>query len=304
MSGFVRVSERITHFAARAILAGAAMLCSAPLMAAPKQVVSINLCTDQLAMLLAAPGQLASVSRIALDTRVSAMADQAAHYSINAGRAEEVHGMTPDLVVAGEYTSRDTVALLRQLGIEVVQFDIVHSLDEVPDRIRQMGAVLGREAAAEAMIAQFDFDLAHLRAGQGATRGPDAPRAAMYSANGYTTGDKSLSGEILTAAGLRNAPAEAGYSWGKLPLEVLAMLQPDLVITARRYPRGSRAEEIMDHPVVEGLSARAAGALMSDQDWICGTPFVLRAVEEMADARRRVQSRVEADLKTGVANGG
>ncbi len=286
------------------MLAGVAVLFAPPLVAAPKQVVSINLCTDQLAMLLAAPGQLKSVSRIALDTRVSAMADQAAQYPSNAGRAEEVHGMTPDLVVAGEYTSRDTVALLRRLGIDVVQFDIVHSLDEVRDRIRQMGAALGRDAAAAAMIEQFDADLTQLRAGLDGAPGLDAPRAALYSANGYTSGDKSLSGEILAAAGLRNAPAEAGYGWGKLPLEVLAMLQPDLVITARRYPRGSRAEEIMDHPVVEGLSAQAGRALMSDQDWICGTPFVLRAISDMADARRRVQSRVAAELTTSTAPGG
>ncbi|HEY9038014.1 MAG TPA: ABC transporter substrate-binding protein [Roseovarius sp.] len=290
MSGFVQVSDRIRQIAARAMMAGAAVLFSAPLGAAPSRVVSINLCTDQLAMLLAAPGQLMSVSRIALDPRVSSMADEAAHYPINAGRAEEVHGMAPDLVVAGEYSSRDTVALLRQLGIEVVQFDIVGSLEEVRDRIRQMGAALGREAAAAAMIAKFDADLAQLREDLDGPPGPDAPRAALYSANGYTSGDKTLSGEILAAAGLRNAPAEAGYGWGKLPLEVLAMLQPDLVITARRYPRGSRAEEIMDHPVVEGLNGQAARAVMSDQDWVCGTPYVLRAIGDMAAARRKLEA--------------
>ncbi len=274
------------------MLAGAAVLFSAPLMAAPSRVVSINLCTDQLAMLLAAPGQLKSVSRVALDPRVSSMPAEAAQYPINAGRAEEVHGMAPDLVVAGEYTSRDTVALLRLLGIEVVQFDIAHSLEEVRARIHQMGAALGREAAATAMIAQFDADLAQLRddLDGGLAPGSDAPRAALYSANGYTSGDKTLSGEILAAAGLRNAPAEAGYGWGKLPLEVLAMLQPDLVITARRYPRGSRAEEIMDHPVVEELGGWAARALMSDQDWVCGTPYVLRAIGDMAAARRKLEA--------------
>ncbi|WP_255011255.1 ABC transporter substrate-binding protein [Roseovarius sp. M141] len=294
----MRASDRISRIAARAVLAGAAVLFSVPLSAAPQRVVSINLCTDQLAMLLAAPGQLISVSRIALDPRVSSMAAEAAQYPINASRAEEVHGMRPDLVVAGEYTSRDTVALLRRLEIDVVQFGIVRSLDEVRARIRQMGAALGREAAARAMIAQFDADLAHLRADLdgGLAPGPDAPRAAMYSANGYTSGDKTLSGEILAAAGLRNAPGEEGYGYGKLPLEMLAMLQPDLVITARRYPRGSRAEEIMDHPVVEMLSGQAARAVMSDQDWVCGTPFVLRAIADMAAARRKAV----ADLKTGV----
>jgi iron complex transport system substrate-binding protein len=34
---------------------------------APARVVSVNLCTDQLAMLIAAPGQLQSVSWLAAD---------------------------------------------------------------------------------------------------------------------------------------------------------------------------------------------------------------------------------------------
>jgi iron complex transport system substrate-binding protein len=222
------------------------------------------------------------------------MADQAAGYPINSGRAEEVNAMAPDLVLAGIYNSRETVALLRRLGIKVVQFDLDQSLDDVRRHILEMGVALGRADAARAMVAQFDTDLAQIRAGQAAVPGPDAPRAALYAANGYTSGNESLAGEILAAAGLRNAPAEAGYGWGKLPLEMLAMLQPDLVITARRYPRGSRAEEVMDHPVVAGLRGQAASAEMSDQDWVCGTPFVLRAVADMAAARRRAMAGVES----------
>lgn len=287
MSGFVRAFDRITQIAARAILAGVAALISGPLVAAPTRVVSINLCTDQLAMLLAGEDQLISVSRIALDRRVSPMADEAGKYIINAGRAEEVHVMQPDLVVAGVYTSRDTIAMLRRLGIEVVQFDIVHSLEDVRIGILEMGAALGRQDAAQAMVARFDADLAPLRKDAGTQGAP--PRAALYYANGYTSGENSLANDILTAAGLRNAPAEAGYAWGKLPLEILALIDPDLVITARRYPGGSRAEEVMDHPVVGALRGQAASAALTDQDWVCGTPFVLRAIGDMAEARRAVQ---------------
>ncbi|MEX1234583.1 MAG: ABC transporter substrate-binding protein [Roseovarius sp.] len=297
----MRRSDRLRTLVASACLAGAAQLCAGgasagpehaePERAGPERVVSINLCTDQLAMLLAREDQLISVSRIALDRRVSPMADEAEHYTINSGRAEEVHVLQPDLVVAGIYTSRETVAMLRRLGIEVVQFDIVHSLADVRDRMREMGAALGRQDAAEAMVARFDADLAALRSapdGQGGPEGP-APRAALYYANGYTSGTNSLANDILAAAGLRNAPAEAGYDWGKLPLEMLAMIDPDLVITARRYPGGSRAEEVMDHPVVNGLRGQGAG--MTDQDWVCGTPFVLRAIADMAEARRMVRGR-------------
>ncbi len=272
-------------------MAGAALACAAPAAAeAPQRVVSINLCTDQLAMLLAGEGQLISVSRIALDRRVSAMADRARDYIINAGRAEEVHVMRPGLVVAGVYTSRDTIAMLRRLGIEVVQFDIVKSLDQVRMRILEMGDALGRQDAARAMVAQFDVDLSALRSEAARGRGPgqDAPRAALYYANGYTSGENSLANDILSAAGLRNAPAEAGYDWGKLPLEILALIDPDLVITSRRYPGGSRAEEIMDHPIVGTM--RGQSAALTDQDWVCGTPFVLRAIGDMADARRSVDA--------------
>lgn len=255
----------------------------------PARAVSINLCTDQLAMLLAAPGQLASVSRISLDPHVSPMAEEAARYHNNAGRAEEVHALRPDVVLAGTYSSRETVALLRRLGIEVVQFDIVDSLDDVSAQIAQMGAALGREARAAQVIAEFEAGLADLRADLNALHG-EHPRAALYYANGYTSGDASLAGEILATAGLHNAPAEAGYDWGILPLEMLAMIDPDVMITARRYPGGSRAEEILDHPVVGAMRGQTGRGALTDHDWVCGTPFVLRAIGDMVAARRALGS--------------
>ena len=44
---------------------------------APGRVVSMNLCTGQLAMMLAAPGQLHSGTYLAIDPRASAMAEEA-----------------------------------------------------------------------------------------------------------------------------------------------------------------------------------------------------------------------------------
>ncbi|WP_354002086.1 hypothetical protein [Pseudotabrizicola sediminis] len=60
------------------------------LAASPQRVVSINLCTDQLAMLLAEPGQLISVSFLAQDPRSSVMVDEALACPANRALAEEV----------------------------------------------------------------------------------------------------------------------------------------------------------------------------------------------------------------------
>lgn len=168
---------------ARIVLAGCLALgLGLPAEAAPPQrVVSINLCTDQLAMLLAAPGQLVSVSYLARDPQSSAMADEAEDYPINHGLAEEIYRLRPDAVLAGAYTAPTTLSMLRRLGVPVVQFPLEADFDGIRANILRMGAVLGREAPAEALAARFDSDLATLL-DQPSCR----PSAALYYADGYT----------------------------------------------------------------------------------------------------------------------
>ena len=253
---------------------------------APQRVVSINLCTDQLAMMLADKDQLLSVSYLALDPRSSAMVDQAKAHVINHGRAEEIYLLQPDLVLAGAYSTRATVDMLRRLNVPVAVIQRAQSLAEVRERIQEMGALLGREAAAQAMLAAYDRDLEAARAtAQG-------PRAALYSARGWTAGNATLAGQILRAAGLRNVAAEMGFAQGgAMPLEVLAMAAPDMVITSAPYEGRSRSEEILLHPVVDAYRHTGARAGMRDADWVCGTPHVLRAVNRLAEDRRAHEAR-------------
>ena len=250
----------------------------------PQRVVSMNLCTDQLAMLLADEGQLVSVSHIASDPRSSAMVAQASLFPANSGRAEEVFVMQPDLVVAGTFSARASVDMLTRLGIRVLMFPPVSSLADVRGQIVKMGDALGHPERAEVMAANFDARLAgYLR--EVALR----PRAALYYANGYTSGDKTLAGQILNAAGFDNIAAEQGFAGGGvIPLEVLALAQPDTVITSQPYPAASRSEEVMDHPVIGALRAHLPAAALTDSDWVCGTPFVLQAIAEMAALRTEV----------------
>lgn len=259
--------------AALALWAGA--VAAAP----PERVVSINLCTDQLAMMLAAPGQLLSVSHISHDPNVSVMLETALEYPVNHGQAEEVFRLQPDLVLAGEFTSAYTVGLLRRLGVEVAVLPVVTTLEAIPGNLRAVGALLGREAEAEAQAAEFTATLEELR-----RHGAAAPRAALHYANNYTSGEHSLAHEILTAAGFRNIAAEAGLAGGgTLAMERLVMLMPDLVISGQAYPGASRSEEVLRHPAMEALRDRHAAGALSDAEWVCGTPAVLGAVKRLVD---------------------
>nr|WP_309504147.1 ABC transporter substrate-binding protein [uncultured Roseovarius sp.] len=270
---------------ARAVLVGAMMTGGIAHADPPARVVSMNLCTDQLAMMLAGAGQLLSVSQLASDPHSSAMATEARAYPANQGLAEEIYLMQPDLVLAGTYSKRATVSMLQRLGIPVVLFDPANSLADVRARIKQMGAVLGQPARADAALAAFDQRLAALH--EDVQTRPDA---ALYYANSYTSGNQTLAGHILLAAGFANAADRAGYAAGmKMPLEVLALIAPDLVITGQRYPGASRSEEVLDHPVVATFRQTGATAAITDRDWICGTPHVLNAIKDLGQTRRALE---------------
>lgn len=293
--------------AARVALLAAGLACTAagpPPAAspAPQRVLSMNLCTDQLALLLAGPGQLVSVSALAQDPFFSAMAEAARRLPANHGRAEEIYLLRPDLVLAGRYTAQETVAILTRLGVRVELFDPEAALADIPATMRRMGALLGRPAEGAALADGFAARLAALEAqGRGAGAGPQGaaapdpaagpaaparPRAALYAADGFTSGAESLSGQILRAAGYDNVAEALGIgAGGYLTLEELVRADPDLIVEGRRLPGASRAEELLDHPALAALKARAATAVLSDPDWICGTPRVLDAIAALAALR-------------------
>ena len=284
MWGFVHRSDIAGKAAALALRAAAAAACLSPADAEPPaRVVSINLCTDQLAMLLADPGQVVSVTHLATDPLMSSMATEAAAYPVNRGQAEQVFLLDPDLVLAGTYTQAATVDLLRGLGIEVLQVPPVTTLAEAAAQLRAVGAALGHPARAEAMARDFEADVAALR-----FDGPKAS-AAFYYANGYTTGKGTLADEVLDLTGFSNVGAEAGVTGGGiLPLERLVLADPQVVVTGSPYPGASRSEEILVHPALQALRGNLGA--QTDADWVCGTPHLLRAIRRMAALRATVQA--------------
>ena len=116
MSVFRRAADLIRLALAACLVAGPA---AGPVWAdPPRRVVSLNLCTDQLALMIADPGQLVSVSWHAERLAVRPLADMARSLHANHGLAEEIYRLQPDLVLTGPYTAPTTVAMLERLGVE------------------------------------------------------------------------------------------------------------------------------------------------------------------------------------------
>jgi iron complex transport system substrate-binding protein len=243
----------------------------------------MNLCTDQLAMLIAAPGQLHSVSHLAAREDSSAMAREAAAYAVNHGQAEEIFLMKPDLVLTGAFNTRTTVALLRRLGTRVEEFAPEMSFADISANIARMGALLGRKEQADALIAALDERLA----GYAVTDGAESrPLAALAYANSYTAGGGTLANDAVERAGLANLGERLGYrGMVRLPLEVLVMHAPELIIGGERQADDpARAYDALRHPALRYIFRDGAPVVVPDKYWICGTPFITEALRILADA--------------------
>ena len=81
-------------------LATLLLLLAAPAAARPLRVASLNLCSDELALRLAAPGQLVSVSRLGADPDETLLAARARGLATNNGRVTDIIALAPDLVLS------------------------------------------------------------------------------------------------------------------------------------------------------------------------------------------------------------
>jgi iron complex transport system substrate-binding protein len=242
-------------------------------------VASLNVCTDQLAMLLAAPGQLKSVSVLARDPASSPLPELARQYPANKGVAEEVLLARPDLLVTGTFSLHNTTGLLRRLGFRVEEFAYSQSVATIPADIRRMGELLGQGSKAEAMATGFEREMAALKPLACARK----PVAIAYGARGVALGKGTLAHSAMEAAGFTNMAAAMGYEGiAAFPLELLVQHPPDLIILPKPTPGApALADEILSHPVLKQLKATMTGGLSRPAVLSCGGPFTLEAIREL-----------------------
>lgn len=260
----------------------------------PRRVVSMNLCTDQLALLIGAPGQVVSVSDWAAKPSASNMVEAAAALPANGASAEQVFLMKPDLVLAGTFTNRVAVDMLRRLGLRVEQLSPARSVDGVKAAIREMGALLGRDARAEAVVAAFEAALA-AEAERAASLGRE--EAAYHYANNYTSGADTLAAEAMDHAGFDNAAEALGLTGAaRLPLEIFVMRRPFVIRTETLSgAETGRAYETRSHPALAALGSDGRSAVVPERWQICGTPFIRRTVAALIDARLAAQASTGAE---------
>jgi iron complex transport system substrate-binding protein len=259
------------------LVAGLSLLADLPARAQLPTVASINLCTDQLVLSVADPGQILSLSWLASDPEESMLAAEAARYPRNHGSAEEVIQVGADVVLAGTLTSPFTRELLRRLGARVVEIPPETSLDDTYANLLAVGMTIGRGAEAERLVAGMRERVDAIRA-----RAPDPAREAIVvRPGGFTIGQETLANDLLMLAGLANA-ATGLDRWGSLSVEALLRANPQfLVITRYRMNEASLANAFFAHPALRNFDVEQKTLAIEARQVACGAPASLDAAESL-----------------------
>ncbi|MBX2835966.1 MAG: ABC transporter substrate-binding protein [Gammaproteobacteria bacterium] len=242
-------------------------------------VVSINLCADQLTLVLAEPVQILSLSHLSHEEGGSVYVDLAKRYPTNTGLVEQVLPLQPDIVIAGQYTSRYTLRMLEAVGLRVEILPIADSIESMLGNITNLSIWLGQSRKGEALVKKLRQRVEALSSESLSHR----PRAAVYDPNGYTVGENSLRGEVLELAGWHNVASDVGITrYGQISLETLLILNPDATIESPYSPdTWSRAQALSLHPAIKSRGLDADVIQVPSAQTICGGPWTVDLIEQL-----------------------
>ena len=229
---------------------------------APRRVVSLNLCTDELLLLLAAPEQIASVTHLAQRAEETPLWQEARRHAANDGTLASAAALRPDLVLTMGGAG-DRLGVAPRLGVKTVDLPFPRNLDEVVAGIGTVAAALGRETAGAAVIGQIE----------GLRRSaPSSEVDALWvGGGGRTVASDGLEAQWMALAGLHQRRIRGD----RVTLEELLVRPPAVLLRSDyRQDQYSQGQSWLNHPLAR--VARSSRTMASDgRRWTCmGPPLI------------------------------
>jgi len=190
--------------------------------------------------------------------------------------AEKVVDLDPDLVLAPNIISNDTVSKLRESGLTVYKFRKATSLADVEAKTELTGQLTGACEGATQRVDEMDRTLERIRT---AVSGTDSPRVLFYMGGSYTAGANTYIDDIITASGGTNVAAEAGIDgYGQISPEIVVSDDPQWIL------RSSTAGPLPQTDAYNGTTAVERGqVLVMDANYTSQpAPRTVQVVERLA----------------------
>ncbi|HEX8623487.1 MAG TPA: ABC transporter substrate-binding protein [Allosphingosinicella sp.] len=242
--------------------------------AGPRRVASLNLCTDELLLMLGDPAQIVSVTFLGQQPAETTLWRQARRYRRNDGSLVSVAGLRPDLVLTMGGGARDRGRIARRLGIAVLDLPYPQSLADIERSVRSVSAALGRPARGAAVLARME--------GLRRSRPARTADTIWLGGGGRTVAAGSLAAQWMALAGFR----QRAVTGDRVSLEQL-LLRPPAVILRSDYRQGqySGEQRWLSHPLARRV--RGARTLATDgRAWTCMGPLLAGEIARLKGAAR------------------
>lgn len=245
----------------------------------PQRIVSLNLCADQYLLELADPAQIVALTHNARNPALSYGADKAMDWPVSDGNGEELMVLMPDLVIASRIRRPEIRAFLEAQQIPVLEIEPVHTFAGIRTQTELIAAAIGAPEKGAQLIAQMERRLEAVKA----SARSDKPTAAHYQRRGYLSGQATLMSEIMNWAGLENIAGLMGAGrTQRVSMEVLLAAQPEVLVSGTPTPgEHDIGKEVLDHPALRSLYAKARWIEIPEALTVCGGPSFPAAVETM-----------------------
>jgi iron complex transport system substrate-binding protein len=251
------------------LAASALLLGAAAAAASPRRVASLNLCTDELLLLLAAPAQILSVTHLSQQEAETPLWRRALPYPRNDGSLLSVVERRPDLIITMGGGARDRLGIAGRLGIPTVDLMFAQTLADVGQNIRLLALALGRPEAGAALLRRMT--------GLIRSRPPLRTDTIWLGGGGRTVPATGLEAQWMALAGLRQRPLRGD----RVPLETL-LARPPAILLRSDYRAGqySSGQRWLNHP-----AARHAADLRTiatdGRRWTCMGPLLIDEIERL-----------------------
>ena len=247
------------------------MSASALLLAA--RIASLNLCTDEYLLLLARPGEIASVSFLSHDPRETPLWKRARAHPANAGSIEGVLKARPTQLLTMGGGGRGTRLIAGRMGIGTVDLPPAETPADVASNLRKVAAALGDPARANPWLKRLQQ-----LAGQAPRTATDA---IWVSSGGTSLSPHSAGAAWMRLAGLR----QRALPGDRATLETL-LTEPPSVLVQSNYRAGqhSRGAAWLKHPIVR--EARSRRLATDGRAWTCMGPLMIPEIERLQASTR------------------
>jgi iron complex transport system substrate-binding protein len=190
---------------------------------------------------------------------------------------EKVVGADPDLVLAPNVVSDETVRKLRESGLTVYKASFATSLEDVVEKTRTIGRLVGACEGATERVTAMEAELDRI---ERAVEGEDRPRV-LYTSFGFTAGEGTFIDAVITAAGGTNVAAEANITgYEQISAETVVDRDPEWLLLASSSPQPPRTDAYNSTTAV-----REGNVVVVDTNYLSQpAPRVIRPVRTLAQA--------------------